>query len=233
MYKVDSTEKELRLKVAQCCRMLEHIGLIDFSGHVSARIPGTDTVLINGWGAERCELTEKDIVKVDLFANLIEGNDKPPSETRIHTSIYRRRPDVLAIAHLHPPVTTGLFIAEKEWLPVIYHGSIFAAGIPVYDDSRHVNSDERSDRLAVTLGNARVAIIRGHGCVVATESIESCFFASVYLEDNAHKLNQAYLLGKPKALPKAELEEGYKSIWKANQFDKVWRYYYLKSKINF
>ena len=29
--------KELRSQVAQCCRMLEACGLIDFSGHVSSR----------------------------------------------------------------------------------------------------------------------------------------------------------------------------------------------------
>ena len=39
-------EEKLRYEVAACCRMLERLGLIDQDGHVSARIPGTDQILI-------------------------------------------------------------------------------------------------------------------------------------------------------------------------------------------
>jgi len=225
--------KQLRVKVAQCCRMLEYVGLIDFSGHVSARIPGTNQVLINSWGAPRCTLTPDDIVKVDLDGNFLEGNGPAPTETPIHLAIYRERPDVLSVAHLHPPVTTALFIAQKEFIPVIYHGSIFARGVPVHDDSRHINTAEKAARLAKALGDARVVIIRGHGCAVATESVESCFFASIYLEDNAEKLTRAYQMGSPKGLPPEEIEAGYAGIWKENQFQKVWNYFLLKTGLNF
>jgi len=226
-------ETQLRFKVAQCCRMLEYVGLIDFSGHVSARIPGTDQLFINSWGASRCTITPDDIVRVDLDGNVLEGRGAVPSETPIHLSIYRKRPDVFSVAHLHPPVTTALFIARKEFIPVIYHGSIFARGVPVYDDSRHVNSNERAERLAELLGDARVVIIRGHGCAIATESVESCFFASIYLEDNAEKLSLAYQLGTPKGLTAEEIEAGYSGIWKDRQFQKVWDYFQIKAGVNF
>src|SRR3989339_1256311 len=104
------TEDTLRIEVATCVRLLEYIGLIDFSGHVSARIPGTDTILINAWGGEASpeKVTPDDIVKADLDGNPLDKEDILPSEKHIHTSIYRRRPDILAVAHTHPPVTTAL-----------------------------------------------------------------------------------------------------------------------------
>jgi len=43
-------EDLIRVQVATCVRMLEYLGLIDFSGHVSYRIPGTDRMFINAWG---------------------------------------------------------------------------------------------------------------------------------------------------------------------------------------
>lgn len=39
--------RELKEKIAKGCRFLYMDGLMDHSGHISVRIPGTDRVLIN------------------------------------------------------------------------------------------------------------------------------------------------------------------------------------------
>lgn len=217
-------EDLLRLEVATCCRLLEYLGLIDFSGHVSARIPGTDTILVNSWGRSRCSVGPQDIVKANLAGEPLEEGAILPSEVYIHTAIYRRRPDVGAVAHLHPPATIALSVAGKDYLPVIYHGAIFAAGVPVYDDCRHVNCLERGEALAATLGQARAVIMRGHGAAVVAENVKGAFFAAVYLEDNAQKLLEAYRLGEPRVLRQEELAAGNR-IWQERQFEKVWTYY--------
>jgi len=223
-------EDLLRIEVATCVRMLEYLGLIDFSGHVSCRIPGTDIVLINSWGASRCGLGPQDIAKASLKGNSLEEGIELPSEIHIHTSIYRKRADVKAIAHLHPPVTTALSAAGKVYVPVIHHGAIFASGVPVYDDCSHVNTVEKGDALAALLGSCRAAIMRGHGAVVVAESVMGVFFGSVYLEDNARKLMDAYKMGEPIALRQDELAVGDR-IWQQPQFEKIWTYYQEKSGI--
>lgn len=223
-------EERLRVEVATCCRLLEYLGLIDFSGHVSARIPGTDAILINSWGRSRCKVEPQDIVKANLAGESLVEGARVPSEIHIHTAIYRRRQEVGAVAHLHPPATIALSVAGKEYLPVIYHGAIFAEGVPVFDDCRHVNSRERGEALATTLGQARAAIMRGHGAVVVAETLKGVFFASVYLEDNARKLLDAYRIGEPRRLREEELEEG-KGLWREQQFEKVWTYYQEKANI--
>jgi len=229
------SEDQLRIEVATCVRLLEHLGLIDFSGHVSARIPGTDTILINAWGGKASpeKVTPDDIVKADLDGNPLAAGDQLPSEKHIHTSIYRRRPDVLAVAHTHPPVTTALSAAGIEYVPVMHHGSIFHAGVPVYDDCRHVNTKEKGDAVAAGLGPARATLIRGHGAVVVAENVKGVFFGSVYLEDNARKLADIYKMGaKPIVLREDEIEACAR-IWRENQFHKVWNYYQEKTGIRF
>ena len=37
----------LKDKLARACRLLEMLGLIDFSGHISARIPGSKVFFIH------------------------------------------------------------------------------------------------------------------------------------------------------------------------------------------
>lgn len=229
------SENQLRTEVALCVRMLEYLGLIDYSGHVSCRIPGTETFLVNPWGGSASpeEVIPQDIVKADLDGNPLDDGGILPSEKNIHTSIYRSRSDVNAVAHLHPPVTTALSVAKKVYLPVMHHGGIFHEGVPVHDDCRHVNSVEKGDALAATLGNLRAAIIAGHGAIVVAEDVKGVFFGSVYLEDNAKKLADAYRMGSDIRVLGEEEIKACSRVWRQDQFDKVWNYYRKKSGITF
>ena len=222
------TEDRLKREIATCCRLMEYVGLIDFSGHVSARIGETDTFLINPRLSSRCAIGPGDLLKVNLNEEVLDGSGQLPIEVYIHSSIYRRRPDVNAVAHLHPPATIALSAAGKRYLPVIYHAAIFAEGVPFHDDCRHINSVERGDSLAVTLGHRRALIMRGHGAVMVAESVQALFFGSACLEDNAKHLITAYQIGEPTPLREEELAER-DHIWRPMVFEKIWTYYLNKS----
>ncbi len=223
-------EQSLRAEVATCIKLLVAQGLIDFSGHVSARIPGTEEILINSRELSRNAVKPGDLLRLTLEGALLEGEGRPPLELALHTAVYRARPDVQAVAHIHPPRTVALSISRKQCIPVIYHGAIFGAQIPVYDDCRHINSRERGDAMASSLGIERAVIIRGHGATLVADSVKGVFLASIYLEDNADKLCQAYSMGEPQALSPQELAEGPR-IWTELQFNKVWNYYLKKNDL--
>lgn len=223
-------EEYLRDEVATCIKLLVSQGLIDFSGHVSARIAGTDEILINSRELSRNAIESRDLLRLTLEGSLLEGEGRPPLELALHTAVYRARPDVQAVAHIHPPRTVALSIVGRPCIPVIYHGAIFGEQIPVYDDCRHINSRERGDAMAFSLGLARAVIIRGHGATLVADSVKGVFLASIYLEDNADKLCQAYSMGEPQSLSPQELAEGPR-IWTELQFNKVWNYYLTKSDL--
>jgi ribulose-5-phosphate 4-epimerase/fuculose-1-phosphate aldolase len=225
-------ENELRIELATSIRMLEFLGLIDFSGHVSVRDPNGNGIFINSWGGSRCSLGPQDIARADMDGESLDPGITVPSEIHIHTSIYRMRPDVQSVAHLHPPVTTALSVAGKTYVPVMHHGAIFASGVPVHDNCGHVNSKVKGDVLAELLADQRALIMRGHGAVVVAESIKGVFFGSVYLEDNAKKLAEAWKMGEPIPLREDEVAAA-AGVWRQNQFNKVWQYYQEKSGIHF
>jgi HCOMODA/2-hydroxy-3-carboxy-muconic semialdehyde decarboxylase len=50
--------------------------------------------------------------------------------------------------------------------------------------------------LAETLGQRTVALMRGHGSVVAGKSLRDVVFTSIYMEINADMLIKAYQLGE-------------------------------------
>src|SRR5690348_14378507 len=87
---------DLRRLLAESCRVLFRLGLVDYMGHPSIRIPGTDRVLIKPQHSLRIKAQDRvspdDMVVIDLGGNVVEGEHRPPGERFIHTCIYKARP---------------------------------------------------------------------------------------------------------------------------------------------
>ena len=129
----ESDISALKSKVAAAVRMLTAEGLMDFNGHLSVRTPhDPQCILINPRHVSRNVLTGDDIVMVDLRGKPLDGGNpspqatpadarmrvakgvEPPSETPIHTSIYRQRPDAVSVAHIHPQIATAYDFGYTE-----------------------------------------------------------------------------------------------------------------------
>src|SRR5579871_1517300 len=107
-----------RQQLADCTRIMVMQEIMDFSGHISARVPGTDRVLIQPRDTSRAGLTADDILVVDLNDNVLEGKGPAPSETALHTSVYKARPDAVAVCHGHPTMSTLFTVVDRPFLPV-------------------------------------------------------------------------------------------------------------------
>jgi ribulose-5-phosphate 4-epimerase/fuculose-1-phosphate aldolase len=221
-----------KLKIVSAIRMLESAELLDMNGHLSFRVPGTDRVLINSRRASRAALTVDDIVTIDLDGNLLDGDDEPPSEYHIHTSIYCARNDVNAVLHNHPHWSTVLGIARIGMEPVFSIGSFVDASTPIYETSSLVNTRQIGDELAAELGDASVITIRHHGSVVVDKEIEAVFARAVFVEENAKKQYHAALLGSVKPLQGENLERTRTTNWSPKIARKVWDYYEEKARMD-
>jgi ribulose-5-phosphate 4-epimerase/fuculose-1-phosphate aldolase len=221
---------EIKHQIVTAIRMLESAGLVDMNGHLSYRIPGTERVLINSRRASRASLTVDDIVTMDLEGNLVEGEDEPPSEKHIHTSVYRSRDDVNSVLHNHPHWQTVLGIAGIDMAPVFSIGSFVEEGTPVYETSSLVNTREIGDELATVLGRSTVASLRYHGSVVVESEIQALFARAVYVEENAKKQYYATLLGPVTPLRGENLERTRTTNWQPKIARKVWDYYEQKAR---
>lgn len=230
------TPSSIRRTVALACRMLENEGLIDYSGHISVRDPSGNAYWINTLEKPRHAVTETDVVKVSLQDDrVLMGKGRPPSERPIHAEVYKARPDVGSVAHLHPITTNSICIAGYDIVPVNQHGSVFGEKIPVSNDSTHVDTIEKGQELARVLGNQKAAIMRGHGVVVVGKDAGDCFTTCVYLEDNANHLWRALAanggrMDMVRALGKDEIELGIEHFDPGSQKQrgagtKVWDYY--------
>ncbi|MDI7259064.1 MAG: class II aldolase/adducin family protein [Thermodesulfobacteriota bacterium] len=226
-------EKEietLKEKLARACRMLEMVGLIDFSGHISARIPGHQTFFIHPATLPRTEVTPGDFIEVGLSERGTEEVKGIPQETPIHTAVYQARQDVNSVIHIHSHYSILPSIAGKDLVPVCHHGSIFGPVVPVYPDSEKITTSEQASQLARTLGGARAVIMKGHGAVVAESSIEAVFVAGLFLEENAKFFVEASILGNPIPLPEEERKRAAANTYQAISIQKNWAYFVEKGR---
>jgi HCOMODA/2-hydroxy-3-carboxy-muconic semialdehyde decarboxylase len=60
--------------------------------------------------------------------------------------------------------------------------------------------------LAKTLGNRPTALMRGHGCVVAADTLRKAVWISIYLELNANLQMKAMTMGDVKFLSSGEVD---------------------------
>ncbi|MGZ9272256.1 MAG: class II aldolase/adducin family protein, partial [Candidatus Binatia bacterium] len=89
---------ELKKKLAMSSRMLFNSGLVDYSGHISVRIPGSDHLLILPHPVSRAIDKPDDMVVTDFNGKVIEGNYTAPSEDVMHARAYKARSDIQSVA---------------------------------------------------------------------------------------------------------------------------------------
>jgi L-ribulose-5-phosphate 4-epimerase len=78
-------------------------------GNMSVRIPGSDNVLITPSGVSLADVEPETNLLVRLDGAILENplNQVPSKETGFHLAVYELRPDVGAIAHVHPAYATA------------------------------------------------------------------------------------------------------------------------------
>ncbi len=171
-------QTKLRELVAQSCRVLGKLNLTkEPSGHVSARVPGEDKVLIKARGPEESGLrfvSARDIITVDFNGKKLAGDDglDVPQEVFIHTWLYKTRPDVECVVHVHPLTVVLFTICGKPLQPLFgaYDPSglrLLVEGLATYPSSITVSSEKLGEEFANAMGKKQACLMRGHGITSA------------------------------------------------------------------
>lgn len=221
------THAQIKQNLVDAIRMMERSRITDFSGHCSARVPGVDRMFINSGQSIRSALTVDDIVTIDMDGKLIDGSAAPPMEFHIHAEIYRRRPDVNAVAHAHTMWSTFFTMSDAALKPVTPNAAVLGP-MSVFPKPDSINYKSIAEELAQMLGKNRIILLKSHGAVIAAEGVMEAFVLGFYLEENAYRQYMASQLGEPHVLSPNEIQLMAKNLWKPNLIKKTWDYHYSK-----
>ena len=220
----------LKKRLAKVHRIITAGGIWPLTkGHVSCRVPGGDHVLILGHihseGRSLADTDVDDIVTIDIEGNFIEGRIEAVDERYAHTEIYKARPDVHAIVHAHPTMATAFGIAGVNILPVGNRGAIFAPMVPILEFDKQIDTPERGRMVREAMGEGCAVVLKNHGVVVASDSIENVCITLFALEETAQLHWYAAQLGKVERISSGEV----RSVMTGHRYEEffahVWGHY--------
>lgn len=173
--------------------------VVGVSGNNSLRVPGTDLVLIKATGGCQGEMDTADTVLMDLDGRVRDEGRVPSKEWRWHLGVYRIRPDVGAVVHLHPPYAVAFAVADQ--IPLLVHtaGRAHLRGV----DSVELlpsGSHELADAVTKVFSDEQVrgALMREHGTITVGPDLRTAYYRTEYLEDTAKvALLAAQIRGTP------------------------------------
>ncbi len=118
-----------------------------------------------------------------------------------------------AVVHHHSPSVIPFGVTGTPLRPVMHMCASMGAHVPLWDSRTAfgdtnllVTTIDMARDLATALGRRPVALMRGHGAVVAGQSLRDVVFNSIYLELNADLQWKAASLGEINFLTPGEIE---------------------------
>jgi L-fuculose-phosphate aldolase len=106
-------ETQFRADIVEIGRRLWTRGYVASNdGNISVRL-GSDRLLMTPASVSKGFMTPDMMVITDLDGRYVSGppGRKPSSEILMHLVAYKHRPDVQAVVHAHPPLSTGFAVA--------------------------------------------------------------------------------------------------------------------------
>ena len=185
-------------------------------GNVSVRDPESGLVAIKPSGVRYEDLTAESMVVLDLAGNIVEGTNKPSSDTASHLYIYRHRPDVNGVVHTHSRYATA-FAAVGLSIPVYLTAQADEFGGEIPCGGFAFIGDEAIGAVVVeTLGRSPAVLLKNHGVFTVGSSANAAVKAAVMVEDIAATVFMALQLGEPDVLSDeaiARLHERYTTVY--------------------
>jgi L-fuculose-phosphate aldolase len=202
-------EISARMELIAVCRKLAEKDLIAATdGNVSCRVE-EDRLLVTPSAKPKGELKPLDLLLLDLHGEVLAGREKPSSEIRMHLEVYRRRAEVSAVVHAHPPMLTALTLAgipfEAKALPEIW---LTFGPVPTAPYATPCTAEVPA-AIAPFLGRHQAILLERHGSLTLGKSLVEAYLRLEELEHAARILFFAQLLHQapPSPLPTEALKK--------------------------
>ena len=193
----EATIQKLKEQLIVANKVLDYEKLATPFGHISARIPGTDTFLITGNVAPGMA-TIDDILVCDLNGKILQGKLKNTySEVVIHTGVYKKRKDINSVAHTHSQYVIALSMADLTVEPANLQAIILGPEpIALYKKMVWIDTPALGEELVDFLGPNNAVILKGHGALLVGRNIVDATYYSRILESCAQSQWLARSVGK-------------------------------------
>ena len=211
------TFQQEREDVCQVGKLLYDRGYVAANdGNISVKA-GADRLLITPSGVSKGRMTPDMLLVTDLDGHVIEGDRHPSSEGKMHLEVYRRRPDVKAVVHAHPPVSTAFAVCRRG-LETHYLSELVAGlgRVPCTPSFAMLSTDEVPQSIRPYLADCNALLLANHGALAWGGDLWEAFDRLETVEHTAKIVLNARLLGGGVPLTEEEvarLQQGLRGMY--------------------
>jgi len=202
------SDRKLIDAVVEVSHALHERGWVaNHDGNVTARA-GKGRYLATPTATSKASVDRANLLVVDDAGNRVSGTSGRFGEVNLHLAVYRRRDDVNAVVHAHPPHATALACSGSDLLqrPFMPEAVVsIGPSIPTVpfavpgDDAALALADYVDDYDAVLLGN--------HGVLTWGADVELAYLRMELVEHLARIVTTAQATGGVRALPDTALPQ--------------------------
>jgi L-fuculose-phosphate aldolase len=197
----------LRADIVEIGRRLWWRGFVASNdGNISVRI-GPDRLLMTPASVSKGFMTPDMMVITDLDGTLVEGapGRKPSSEALMHLVAYQERPDVGAVVHAHPPLSTGFAVAGIPLDRAVLAEVVTTLGsIPIADYGTP-STTELADTVRPFVKAHDGLLLANHGALALGKDLFGAYYKMETIEHFAKISLVARQLGRENLLSREEV----------------------------
>jgi ribulose-5-phosphate 4-epimerase/fuculose-1-phosphate aldolase len=197
-----AAERQTRIDLAACYRLAAHFGMNEgIDNHLTVLVPGySDRFLLAPFGLLWSEVRASDFMVIDFNGEMLSGTG-PIEDTAlfIHLPVHKFAPQARCALHTHMPYATALCMLENPHLEMAGQSALgFHNEIAYEADYNGLAFDQtEGERLARSLGDKSVLMMRNHGVLVVGMTVPQAFERMYFLERAAQAQVLALSTGRP------------------------------------
>ena len=204
-------DKEAVLQIIEIGRrMYEQKYCAANDGNISCR-SSQGGIWVTPSGVSKGFLTEEMLIKVDENGNIIHCNPgyKCSSEVRLHLKVYNMRPEVNAVVHAHPPVSTAFACARKGLETPVVTEAVLSLGTVPCAPFAVPGSEELTETIVPFVKGHAACLLANHGALTWGESLIQAYYR---LETTEYYANLLVLTGELPVPTCVLSEEEYRQV---------------------
>jgi ribulose-5-phosphate 4-epimerase/fuculose-1-phosphate aldolase len=214
-----------REEIVLLARTLWREGYNDhLAGHITYSL-GDGTLLCNPWLLTWDEIRPSQVIRIDLEGRVVEGDWPVPLGIPLHLELHKLRPGVSWAMHNHPLYGTVWADLGEVPPPMDQSSSLGGGELVLVDEYQGgVNNAASARDACERMGDAELALLRGHGVFVLGGSARAIHQRAVALEQRCQRAWHIRVAGGAldSPLPQSWLDllrstngEGFIGFWEA------------------